>query len=137
MATSSVVVLQPGVKGRGASVVRGERLPVGPLGLQGAVESLCFTVLPGAVGFDELLSDAVRGADLAQRPAVGPGVVGEQSFDADDAVPGEVADRALEERGAGRSLLVGEDLGVRQPGVVVDDRVNVVEPDPRRPVSQE
>jgi hypothetical protein len=40
---------------------------------------------------------------------------------------GEVAGGAGEERGAGGALLIGEDLGVGQPGMVVDQRVDVVE----------
>ena len=47
-----------------------------------------------------------------------------------DAVGGEVVDGAGQERRAGRALLVGQDLGVGQPGVVVDQRVDVVEADP-------
>ena len=57
---------------------------------------------------------------------VAQGVVGHHPFDAGDAVGGEVVDGAGEERGAGRALLVGEDLGVGEPGVVIDDGVHVV-----------
>src|SRR5215204_5027624 len=55
-------------------------------------------VLPGAVRSDELLGDAVGGAELAQGPPVGPGVVGHQTLDGGDAVSGEVADGAGQER---------------------------------------
>jgi len=41
-------------------------------------------------------------------------------------VRGEVTDRTVEEAGAGGALLVGQHLGVRQPRVVVHDRVHVV-----------
>lgn len=58
MAAFSVVVLDPGCKGGGPGVVAGEGLPVGPLGLQGAVEALDFAVLPWAVGSDELVFGA-------------------------------------------------------------------------------
>jgi hypothetical protein len=60
VATLSVVVLEPGRKGGGAFVVGEEDLPVGPLGLQGAVEAFDLAVLPGAVGLDELLLGAER-----------------------------------------------------------------------------
>ncbi len=40
---------------------------------------------------------------------------------------GEAAPRAGQEPGAGGALLVGQDLGVGQPGVVVDHGVDVVE----------
>ena len=66
MTSSSVVVLDPGRKRGGALGVAGEHLPVGPLGLQGAVQSFDLAVLPWAVRFDELLTDAVLGADRTQ-----------------------------------------------------------------------
>ena len=49
-----------------------------------------------------------------------------------DPVDGEVCQGPLEERSAGRALLVVEDLGVSQPGVVVDDGVDVVVPTAER-----
>jgi hypothetical protein len=121
VAPSSVVVLEPGCKRCGAVCVGEEDVPVGPFGLQGAVEAFDLAVLPGAVRLDELLPDPVRGADLAQREPVGPGVVGDEPLDAGDAVGGEVGDRAFQERRAGGSLLVGQDLLVREPGVIVDE----------------
>jgi len=45
----------------------------------------------------------------------------------DDPVLGEVGECALEEVDRGRGALVGMDLGVGEPGVVVDDRVHVVD----------
>jgi hypothetical protein len=50
VATLIVVGLEPGRKGGGELVVAVEDLPVGPLGLQGAVETLDLAVLPRAVG---------------------------------------------------------------------------------------
>ncbi len=126
MASSSVVVLEPGVKCCSAVIVRGEGLPVGPLGLQGSVEPLHLAVLPRAVRLDELLPDPVHAADAAERVSVRPRVVGDQPLDAGDAAGGEVRDGAFEECSAGRSLLVGKDLRVREPRVVVDDGVDVV-----------
>jgi hypothetical protein len=61
---------------------------------------------------------------------VGPGVVGHQLRDAFDAVGGEVLERAGQEPSAGEALLVGQDLGVGQPGVVFDQRVDEVVADP-------
>jgi hypothetical protein len=60
--------------------------------------------------------DAVSCADLSQRGAVGPGVVGHQPLDARDASVGEEPDVSSEEGCAGRILLVGQDLGVGQSG---------------------
>jgi len=85
----------------------------------------------GQLGADELLGDAVAVANVAQRVSVGPGVVGDQPFDAGDAEVSERRDRAFEECGAGRTLLVGRHLGVGEAGVIVDDRMDVVEPDAR------
>src|SRR5918998_5509024 len=89
VAASSVVVLEPGGKGGGALVVAGERLPVGPLGDQGAVESFDLAVLPGAVRLDELLPRSERGAHALDGVLVGPGVVGHHPLDLVDAVAGE------------------------------------------------
>ena len=54
-------MLDPGSKGGGAFVVAGEDLPVGPFGLQGAVQPFHLSVLPGAVGLDEDLTGAQAG----------------------------------------------------------------------------
>ena len=135
MASFIVVELDPGGKGGGAFSVAGEDAAVGPFGGEGSVQSLDFAVLPGAVWLDELLPDAVRCADLAQRPAVGPGVIGDQSFDPGDAVRGEVGDRPLEERRAARSFLVVEGLAVGQAGVVIDQGVDAVVADLGMPVA--
>ena len=107
MASSSVVVLEPWVKGGGAVSVGREWLSVGPLGLQCAVEPLHLAVLPGAVRSDELLPDATCGADIAQRVPVRPGIVGDEPLDPGDAVGEEVIDRTLEGCGTGRALLIG------------------------------
>src|SRR4051812_8167027 len=54
------------------------------------------------------------------------GVVGHHPFDLVDAVVGEVRSAAAEEGRAGSALLVGQDLGVGQSRVVIDQRVHVV-----------
>ena len=53
---------------------------------------------------------------------VGPGVIGLQAFGF-DVVAGEELERAGNERGDCRGLLVAVDLGVGQAAVVIDDRV--------------
>lgn len=90
MASFIVVVLEPGRKHGSAFGAAGEHVPVGPLGLQGSVEALDLAVLPGAVRFDELLTDAVVGADLPEREPIRPGIVGEQPVHLGDAVRGKV-----------------------------------------------
>jgi hypothetical protein len=47
-------------------------------------------------------------------------VVGDDPLDAEDAGPGERVGRAEQKRGTRRALLVGKDLRVGEPGVVVD-----------------
>jgi hypothetical protein len=56
---------------------------------------------------------------------VGHGVVGHDAFDPVDAECGEVGGGAVQEVSAGAGFLVGVDLGVGQPGVVVDRGVDV------------
>jgi hypothetical protein len=77
------------------------------------------------------VSSADRGDDGAEvvGAAVVQGVVGHDLAD-DDAVLGEERGCVGEEPGAGGPLLVGQDLCKRDPGVVVDRDVDVVEPDP-------
>ena len=59
---------------------------------------------------------------------VAPVIVGHHSLNG-DAVVGVERDGTLEEGGAGVAFLVVVDLGVRESAVVVDHRVDVVEPD--------
>jgi hypothetical protein len=95
MASLSVVVVDPGCKGCSLLGVTGEDLSVGPLGLQGAVEAFYLSVLPAAVRFDEHPADAQLGAHLVQWVAVGPGVIGHDSLDVDDAVVAEIPGGAM------------------------------------------
>lgn len=113
-----------------------QRRSVGPFGGEGAVESLDLAVLPGAVRADELVAHLVLVEELAETPAVpvGPGVVGHHTFDG-DVVGREELDRSSEERCSGVGPFVGVDLAEREAAVVVDDRVDVIEPDGSRAVS--
>ena len=85
---------------------------VGPLGCEGAVEAFDLPVLPGAVRFDEQLSGAQRGdrRGEVERFPVGERVVGDDPFDAGDAVPGEVDGGASEEPGRGGAAFIWVDL---------------------------
>jgi hypothetical protein len=60
--------------------------------------------------------------------AVGHRVVGEDALDGDVVVAVE-ADRTLEEAGAARDALVGQDLAVGQARVIVDSGMDVLEAD--------
>ena len=62
--------------------------------------------------------------------SVGERVIGDDSFDAGNAVVGEILRRPGQDRGGGGAFLVGLDLGVGQAGVVVNDGVDVVEGEP-------
>ena len=65
--------------------------------------------------------------------AVGGAVVGEEPLDA-DAVAAVEGDGAAEEADRGCGFLVGEDLGVGEPAVVVDGDVDVLLADRLAPV---
>lgn len=78
---------------------------------------------------DELLHNLVFGAHRAERVSICPRVVGHQSFDPIDAVHSEVGDSASEESRTCDTCLVIMNLGLRQTGMVIDHRVDVVETD--------
>lgn len=128
MDSFSVVVLEPWRKCGVPVVAAGEDLPVGPFGLQGAVEAFGFAVGPRAVGLDEALhcSEVCHGLTERGGVAGSEGVIGDDAFDPLDAVAGEVARGAGEEPGRCCALLVGEDLGVADAGVVIDRDVDLV-----------
>jgi hypothetical protein len=122
VSASSVVELQPGGKRGGTVGVAEEDLPVGPFDLQCAVEPLDFSVLPRAVRLDEPVLNAELGNRLLDGGGVpvGPGVVGDQPLKPGNPVGGEVGGNAEQEPRTGGADLVGEDLGLGEPGVVVD-----------------
>jgi hypothetical protein len=60
--------------------------------------------------------------------SVGAAVVGEHAFDV-DAVASVKGESAVQESGGCCCFLVGEDLGVGKPAVVVDSDVDVLVPD--------
>ena len=127
MGSLGVVVGQPEFEGLGALVVTDVGAPVDPLDGEGPVAALGSPVLPRASRLDEFLGGGVPGADCAQRPLVGPGIVGHQPLRAIDAVLGEVDQAAVPRwRRRCRPFRRGQDFRVDQPGVVVDDGVDVV-----------
>ena len=93
-------------------MVAGEDLPVGPFGLQRAVEALDLAVLPGAVWSDGevVSSDHCERISECLAPGVGPVVVGHDLVDLGDPVRGEELAGSDDEPGSGGSLLVGVDL---------------------------
>src|ERR1700722_5811057 len=120
-----VVGVQPGVKGGAAFGFGGVGAGVGPFVGEGAVEPFDFAVGLGPVGAGALVGDAqVRAGSGPVAGAVAATVVGEDALDGDPGggVPGGGAGQ---ERGRGFLALVGEDLGIGEPGVVVQDGVQI------------
>lgn len=97
-------------------------MPVGPFDLEGPVEAFDFPVLPWAVGADRQMFGVDGGENLGDGAAFGvaPMVVGHHGFDAGDPVRSEKVGGSCQEPGAGVSTFVGMDLGVSEPGVVID-----------------
>src|ERR687888_1390249 len=121
-----VVVPEPAVKGGGAFVARAVDGAVGPAGEQGADEAFGFAVGLWPVGAGAEVADAEPAAgECVQGGAVAGAVVGEHAFDG-DAVAAVESDRALQEAGRGRGLLVAEDLRVGEAAVVVARGVDVL-----------
>ena len=113
MASSSVVVLEPGGKGVASGLVAGKGLPKGPVGLEGAVAAFDIAVLPGAVRSDEHLPSFQIGDDGSERGAVSAGgVVGHDPLHAGDDPAGEVNRGPFQERGAGGCGFVVVDSAV-------------------------
>lgn len=118
----SVVVLEPRGKCLLAFGVGEEGLPVGPFDREDAVEPLDLAVLPGAVWPDlHVLGPTTReGFGHVGGLDVVPVVVGYDGTNATDPMGGEVVRGVQQEAGAGRSLLVGQDLAIGQARVVID-----------------
>jgi hypothetical protein len=123
------VVVEPGWQGGPAGLFAGVEPLVGPFVEQGSVESLRLAVGLGPVGPGPSVGDGrAEGVGEGVR-AVAGSVVGEDLFDG-DAAGGEEGVGAAPERGRGLLLLVGQALGVGQPGVVVQRGVQVEVADP-------
>ena len=62
--------------------------------------------------------------------AIAERVIGHHPLDAADSVIGKKLGGPLQECRAGAALLVREDLGIGQPGVIIDQGMHEVETDP-------
>src|SRR5438128_8538085 len=122
-----VIPMQPGLEQAMPLLIGGKGLTVGPLLQQGAVEALDLAIDLRAVGRDEDPSRANLGEGLLviTPVAIGPGVVGHHGGEADPAgaEPGQGAPNELAD---GTRRLVAEQLTEGQPGMVIDQRVDVV-----------
>jgi hypothetical protein len=120
-----VVGVEPVWQGAAAFVFGPVGLGVGPFVGQGAVEPLHFAVGLGPVGPGSPRGDAELVArERPQFRAVAGAVVADDALDG-DAVAGVPGVRAVQERGCGVFALVGQDLCVGEPGVVVQGGVQV------------
>jgi hypothetical protein len=119
-----VIPVQPRSKSGSAGVFAGVQPPVGPAVRQGAVQPLDLAVGLGPVGAGALGGDAQLLAGLAPSvAAVAAAVVGQDPLDG-DATGGEPGLGSGEEPDRGLAGLVRVDLGVGQPGVVIDGGVD-------------
>lgn len=121
-------MLKPGREGIVTGLVRQKRLPIGPVLLQGPVEPFGLAVLPGAVRPGLHVPRVEERQRVSERVGedVVLGVVGHHGADR-NAMLGEERRRRGEERRAGGAFLVGQDLSEREPRVVIDGDVDVVE----------
>ena len=118
----SVVVVAPEEAVEGCGPLRAGRVDrgVGPLVQHGADEALGLAVGLWPARARAQVADAERPAgDRVHCRAVGRAVVGQQAFD-NDPVTAEEGHRPAQERARRRRLLVGQHLGVGQPGGVID-----------------
>jgi len=103
----------------------GEQASEGPAGGQGAVEAFDLAVGLGSIGPCAFGSDTELEAGCCPAAAAVAGtVVRQHSFDA-HAAGGEPVDRMTQDGDGGGRGLVVVDLGVGQPGVVIQDGVDV------------
>ncbi len=105
-------------------------MAVGPVFLECAVESLGLAVLPGRVRSGQDVLGIERRKDTLEvaGESVVHCVVGHHLANR-DSVCGEERCGIGEERRAGRTLLIAQDSSEREPGVVIDRDVDVVEPE--------
>ena len=121
--TAPIVMLDVGGQGLGPARLAVPRTPVLPLLGERPVHALDLAVLPGAEGARVEVADALRPqqrVELAR--AVAGAVVGHHALDG-DAQAREEGQAAGHEGGAGGPPLVGQELGVRHAGEVVDGDV--------------
>ena len=106
---------------------------VGPIRGEGAVEALDLPVGLGPVGAGELVDDVTEGGGEKSGPVTGS-VVGDDPQHG-DAVRGVERIGAFPEPGGGFLFLVGQDLGVDEPGMIIDRGVQKAMANPGAPVS--
>ena len=126
MITSGVVEVQEGRQGRRASGGGPLGALVGPAPETGLNEALGFAVGLGAVGAGAQVTDPAGREQGPDRLAgVGESIVGHHSLNRDAEVT-KPADAAGEEGRTGQPVLGRQDLGVSQPGGVIDRHMQVI-----------
>src|ERR1035438_5229515 len=123
MGPGEVVVSGPGLQVLVAFVGVFPVLGIGPLAQQSLDKAFGLAVGSGSIGAGSAVLDAELLAAVAKDVgAVAAAVVGEQGADL-DAVALIKGESVVEEAARGFGLLIGEQLGKGQPGVVVDGHV--------------
>lgn len=93
---------------------------IGPFAERGLDKAFGFAVGAGRIGTSEAVANAELGAVVAEQVrAIATTVVGEQAANA-DAVLGIKSHGVLEESDGGGGLLIGEQLGEGETGVIID-----------------
>ena len=124
-----IVGVDPVLVGRCAGVVGEVGVGVGPFLGEGAVETLDLPVGLGSIGTRELVGDVIAERLGERSRSIAGTIVGEDPFHG-DAVILEERVRPRPEPGGGVFLLIAEDLGVGEPGVVIDGMVEERVPAP-------
>jgi len=123
MRAGEVVVVQPGLQVLVALLGVGPVTRVSPLAQGGLDEAFGFAVGARSIGAGEAVTKAELQAGLAELAgAISRAVIGEQGANADAVLGIEVQGLAQEVDGGG-GLLVGQQLGEGEAGVVVDGDV--------------
>ena len=130
MGAMPVVAVKPDGQFGGALIgcVVGSR--IGPLAQARLDEALGLSIGPGRVGFGPQVLDPEPAESLGiAAGAKARAIVGHDALDLDAEVS-KVAQGVEEKAQAGGSLLVGQDLRISEPRVVVDRQMHILPADP-------
>jgi YD repeat-containing protein len=120
MGAGEVVMLQPRLQMLIAFLGVVPMANVGPFAEHGLDEAFGFAVGAGSIGTSEAVANAELGAVVAKLVrAIATTVVGQQAANT-NAVLGIKSDGVLEESDGGGGLLIGQQLGKGEPGVIID-----------------
>jgi hypothetical protein len=130
--SDGIVVAEIVREGERARLAGAVGLRVGPLREEGADEAFGLAVRARRLGPRAQMAELMRLDDRSEHArAIRRAVVGHDPRDR-DAAPGEMVERAAEEPGRGGLGIVGQDLGIPEPGAVVDGHLDGLPPEPAR-----